>query len=99
MTFAQRERAPRVPSSARSRLDRRAQRGGKTRPEGRAGHRRAELAQLTGAGHRRAELAKLIGVRVRVGDPLANVKVAKKVDRELPLGSMAAAIGLGIEPK
>jgi type IV pilus assembly protein PilM len=44
-----------------------------------------------------AELAKLIGVRVRVGDPLANVKVAKKVDRELPLGSMAAAIGLGIE--
>jgi type IV pilus assembly protein PilM len=46
-----------------------------------------------------AELAKLIGVRVRVGDPLANVKVAKKVDRELPLGSMAAAIGLGIEAK
>ena len=44
-----------------------------------------------------AELAKLIGVRVRVGDPLANVKVAKKVDRELPLGSMAAAIGLGID--
>jgi type IV pilus assembly protein PilM len=46
-----------------------------------------------------AELAKLIGVRVRVGDPLANVKIAKKVDRELPLGSMAAAIGLGIEAK
>jgi len=46
-----------------------------------------------------AELAKLIGVRVRVGDPLANVKVSKKVDRELPLGSMAAAIGLGIEGK
>ena len=44
-----------------------------------------------------AELAKLIGVRVRVGDPLANVKVGKKVDGELPLGSMAAAIGLGIE--
>ncbi len=44
-----------------------------------------------------AELAKLIGVSVRVGDPLANVKVAKKVDREQPLGSMAAAIGLGIE--
>jgi type IV pilus assembly protein PilM len=44
-----------------------------------------------------AELAKLIGVRVRVGDPLANVKVAKKVNRELPLGSMAAAIGLGIQ--
>jgi type IV pilus assembly protein PilM len=44
-----------------------------------------------------AELEKLIGVRVRVGDPLANVKVAKKVDREQPLGSLAAAIGLGIE--
>jgi len=44
-----------------------------------------------------AELAKLIGVRVRVGDPLANVKVSKKVDRDQPLGSMAAAIGLGME--
>jgi type IV pilus assembly protein PilM len=44
-----------------------------------------------------AELAKLIGVRVRVGDPLANVQVGKKVDRELPFGSLAAAIGLGIE--
>ena len=44
-----------------------------------------------------AELAKLIGVRVRVGDPLANVKVGKKVDREVPLGSLAAAIGLGID--
>ena len=43
------------------------------------------------------ELGKLIGVRVRVGDPLANVKVGKKVDREQPLGSFAAAIGLGIE--
>ena len=44
-----------------------------------------------------AELAKLIGVRVRVGDPLEHVQVAKKVDREQPLGSLAAAIGLGIE--
>mgnify|MGYP003402894420 CR=1 FL=1 len=44
-----------------------------------------------------AELANLIGVRVRVGDPLANVKVGKKVDREQPLGSFSAAIGLGIE--
>jgi type IV pilus assembly protein PilM len=43
------------------------------------------------------ELAKLIGVRVRVGDPLSHVKVAKKVDREQPLGSLTAAIGLGIE--
>ena len=44
-----------------------------------------------------AELAKLIGVRVRVGDPLANVKTGKKVDRDQPLGSLAAAIGLGID--
>jgi type IV pilus assembly protein PilM len=44
-----------------------------------------------------AELAKLIGVRVRVGDPLANVKVSKKIDRDMPLGSLAAAIGLAIE--
>ena len=45
-----------------------------------------------------AELAKLIGVRVRVGDPLANVKTGKKdVDRDLLLGSLAAAIGLGID--
>jgi type IV pilus assembly protein PilM len=43
------------------------------------------------------ELSKLIGVRVRVGDPLANVKIGKKVDREQPLGSLAAAIGLGME--
>jgi type IV pilus assembly protein PilM len=43
------------------------------------------------------ELSKLIGVRVRVGDPLANVKVGKKVDREQQLGSLAAAIGLGID--
>lgn len=43
------------------------------------------------------ELSKLIGVRVRVGDPLANVKVGKKVDREQQLGSLAAAIGLGME--
>jgi type IV pilus assembly protein PilM len=44
-----------------------------------------------------AELAKLIGVSVRVGDPLANVKTGKKVDRDQPLGSLAAAIGLGID--
>jgi type IV pilus assembly protein PilM len=44
-----------------------------------------------------AELAKLIGVRVRVGDPLANVKTGKKVNRDQPLGSLAAAIGLGID--
>jgi len=51
-------------------------------------------AQLPGFA---AELAKLIGVRVRVGDPLANVKIGKKVDREQALGSLTAAIGLGID--
>lgn len=44
-----------------------------------------------------AEVAKLIGVPVRVGDPLEHVGVAKKVDREQPLGSLTAAIGLGID--
>ena len=43
------------------------------------------------------ELQRLIGVRVRLGDPLARVKVGKKV-REVPqAGSLAVAIGLGIE--
>jgi type IV pilus assembly protein PilM len=51
-------------------------------------------AQLPGLG---AELSRLLGVRTRVGDPLMNVKVGKKVDREQQLGSLTAAIGLGIE--
>jgi type IV pilus assembly protein PilM len=44
-----------------------------------------------------AELSRLLGVRTRVGDPLTHIKVGKKVDREQPLGSLTAAIGLGIE--
>ena len=44
-----------------------------------------------------AELARLIGVNVRVGDPLARVKLGKKVGDEGRLGSYAVAIGLGIE--
>jgi type IV pilus assembly protein PilM len=44
-----------------------------------------------------AELSRLLGVRTRVGDPLTHVKVGKKVDREQQLGSLTAAIGLGIE--
>ena len=44
-----------------------------------------------------AELQGLIGVRVRVGDPLARLKVAKKLAVEEDLGSYAIAIGLGIE--
>jgi type IV pilus assembly protein PilM len=44
-----------------------------------------------------AELQGLIGVRVRVGDPLARLKIAKKLDPGPQPGSFAIAIGLGIE--
>jgi type IV pilus assembly protein PilM len=44
-----------------------------------------------------AELEGLIGVRVRVGDPLARLKVPKKLDPGPQPGSLAIAIGLGIE--
>ena len=43
------------------------------------------------------ELEGLIGVRVRVGDPLARLKVPKKLDPGPHPGSLAIAIGLGIE--
>ena len=43
------------------------------------------------------ELERLIGVRVRVGDPLARMKVSKKVGDPAQIGSLAVAIGLGIE--
>ena len=43
------------------------------------------------------ELQRLIGVRVRVGDPLTRVKVGKKVKDAEQVGSLAVAIGLGIE--
>jgi type IV pilus assembly protein PilM len=43
------------------------------------------------------ELERLIGVRVRVGDPLARMKVSKKVGEPDQIGSLAVAIGLGIE--
>jgi type IV pilus assembly protein PilM len=51
----------------------------------------AQLAGLAG------ELERLIGVRVRVGDPLARMKVSKKVGEAEQVGSLAVAIGLGIE--
>jgi type IV pilus assembly protein PilM len=51
----------------------------------------AHLAGLAG------ELERLIGVRVRVGDPLARMKVTKKVGEAEQVGSLAVAIGLGIE--
>jgi len=44
-----------------------------------------------------AELEKLIGVRVRVGDPLARIKMSKKLGQPEQVGSLAVAIGLGIE--
>jgi type IV pilus assembly protein PilM len=44
-----------------------------------------------------AELERLIGVHVRVGDPLARLKVSKRVGAPAQLGSLAVAIGLGIE--
>ena len=43
------------------------------------------------------ELRRLIGVPVRLGDPLVNVRVGKKVDLPAGTGSLATAIGLGIE--
>ena len=51
-------------------------------------------AHLPGLG---AELERLIGVPVRVVDPLSRVKVSKKVHEREQVGSLAVAIGLGIE--
>ena len=51
-------------------------------------------AQLPGID---AELARLMGVRVRIGDPLGRVKRGKKISDDQRLGSLAVAIGLGIE--
>jgi type IV pilus assembly protein PilM len=43
------------------------------------------------------ELERLIGVRVRLGDPLERVKPGKRLQTPEPVGSLAVAIGLGIE--
>jgi type IV pilus assembly protein PilM len=51
-------------------------------------------AHLPGLG---AELERLIGVPVRVVDPLSRVTVSKKVREREQVGSLAVAIGLGIE--
>ena len=50
-------------------------------------------AQLPGLAQ---ELQRLLGVTVQVGDPMARVKVGKKVSEE-QAGSLAVAIGLGID--
>ena len=44
-----------------------------------------------------SEVERLIGVSVRVGDPLGRVKVSRRVKQDAQVGSLAAAIGLGIE--
>ena len=51
-------------------------------------------AHLPGLG---AELERLVGVPVRVADPLTRLKVSKKAAEQEQLGSLAVAIGLGIE--
>lgn len=43
------------------------------------------------------ELEQLIGVHVRVGDPLARIKVSRKLAEPEQVGSLAVAIGLGID--
>ena len=43
------------------------------------------------------QLQGLIGVNVRVGDPLGRVTVGKKIKNAEQVGSLAIAIGLGIE--
>jgi type IV pilus assembly protein PilM len=42
------------------------------------------------------ELQQLIGVRVRIGDPLARVKLSRRLGDPEQVGSLAVAIGLGI---
>ena len=51
-------------------------------------------AHLPGLG---GELERLIGVPVRVADPLTRLKVSKKAAEQEQLGSLAVAIGLGID--
>jgi type IV pilus assembly protein PilM len=51
-------------------------------------------SELPGLGE---ELERLLNVRVRVGDPLGSVRVGRRVKQRERLGSLAAAIGLGIE--
>jgi type IV pilus assembly protein PilM len=51
-------------------------------------------AQMPGLA---SELQRLIGVVVRVGDPVSRVTVSKRVRNVADAGSLAVAIGLGIE--
>jgi type IV pilus assembly protein PilM len=61
-----------------------------------------EIVLTGGTAHMRGlaqELQRLIGVTVRIGDPLMRVRVGKNAvdDGEQQIGSLAIAIGLGIE--
>jgi type IV pilus assembly protein PilM len=61
-----------------------------------------EIVLTGGTAHMRGlaeELERLIGVTVRIGDPLMRVRVGKNAvdDEEQQIGSLAIAIGLGIE--
>jgi type IV pilus assembly protein PilM len=59
-----------------------------------------ELVITGGTAHLQGladELQKLIGVRVTVGDPLGRVKLGRKLKETEQVGSLAVAIGLGIE--
>jgi type IV pilus assembly protein PilM len=51
-------------------------------------------AQLPGLD---VELGRMLGVKVRVGDPLSRITLGKKVGSDIEAGSLAVAIGLGIE--
>ncbi len=44
-----------------------------------------------------AELGRMLGVKVRVGDPLSRVTLGKKLGSDIEAGSLAVAIGLGME--
>jgi type IV pilus assembly protein PilM len=44
-----------------------------------------------------AELQRLIGVSVRIGNPLGRVRVGKRIAEPEQVGSLAVAIGLGID--
>jgi type IV pilus assembly protein PilM len=59
-----------------------------------------EIAVTGGTAHLpglAAELERLIGVSVRIGDPVARVRVGKRVGGLEQIGSLAVAIGLGID--
>lgn len=59
-----------------------------------------EIAVTGGTAHLRGlpeQLQPLIGVGVRIGDPLARVRLANGLSVDQPLGGLAVAIGLGIE--